>query len=231
MTDEHCHYKEALKVPFDALIRARDAGGLVYPSEFMKTVCLVAEETFALKTEYKPRRDVTIDYLIEAVLKRDSFLSSVLNEIAECDREHFTHLIDEDRVEVICRLILLICCLILRKFFTSRTKRACRVFLENQRGLSKRNKCQRNGIYSESRAILVQGNLLPNEDERKVKPKIASRKRNKASDLKERKQSLSSSFAKPEENGLPPAKKPRKRLRDVYIFGIFCYLGHHEGCG
>ena len=196
----------------------------MYPSEFMKTVCLVAEETFAMKTAYKPRRDVTIEDLIEAVLKRDSFLSSVLNEIAECDREHVTHLIDEDRVEVIRRLIL-------RKFFTSRTKRACRVFLENQRGLSKRNKCQRNGIYSESRAILVQGNLLPNEDERKVKPKIASRKRNKASDLKERKQSLSSSFAKPEENGLPPAKKPRKRLRDVYIFGIFCYLGHHEGCG
>ena len=178
----------------------------------MKTVCLVAEETFAMKTAYKPRRDVTIEDLIEAVLKRDSFLSSVLNEIAECDREHVTHLIDEDRVEVIRRLIL-------RKFFTSRTKRACRVFLENQRGLSKRNKCQRNGIYSESRAILVQGNSLPNAAERKVKPKIVSRKR-KASDFKERKQSLSSSVAKPEENGLPPAKKPRMRNRAVKKLNI-----------
>lgn len=195
--------EEALKDPFDALIRARDAGGLVYPSEFMKTVCLVAEETFAMKTDYKPRRDVTVDYLIEAVLKRESFLSSVLNEIPECERDHFTHRIDDDRVEIICRLVL-------RKFFNSRTKRACRVFLENQKGLSKQNKCQRNGIYSESRAILVQGNSLPDEAVKEVKGKSASRKR-KASDSKVKQQTSCYSTGKPDENGLPPAKMPRKR--------------------
>ncbi len=53
-----------------------------------------------------------------------------------------------------------ICRLILRKFFTSRTKHACRAFLEKQKGLLKRNKCQRNAIHLESRAISVTGKKL-----------------------------------------------------------------------
>jgi hypothetical protein len=68
------------------------------------------------------------------------------------------HEIDEERVEVLCRLIL-------RKFFTSRVKQACRVFLEKQKGLSQRNKLQRSAIHQESRAILVTGSSVANEAE------------------------------------------------------------------
>ncbi len=116
----------------------------------MQAVCLIAEDIFALKTGFQPRRGLTVDDLINSVLKEPDFLRTVLGEIPVDNREHFMHGVDEDRVEVICRLIL-------RKFFTSRTKHACKVFLEKQKGLLTRNKFQRNAIHLESKAISVVG--------------------------------------------------------------------------
>jgi hypothetical protein len=129
------------------LIRELDNGGLVYPAKFVRTVCFLAEEKYSDLTNGKPVADISVSKLIEAVFKVDFFINCVLSEIPS--KQHLLHTLDEERISELCRSIL-------RKFLTLRLRHMCDVFIDETKGVSRRNKFQRNAIYCESKAICLE---------------------------------------------------------------------------
>jgi hypothetical protein len=130
------------------LIRAKDNGGLIYPSKFVRTVCLFAEQSFLELSGRDPLTNVTVRKLVDHFNELPFLYRALLAELPE--KEHLLHSVDQDRVAGICELIS-------RAYFTTRLWQACRVFMETSKGVSIRNSYQRNAIYSESKAVFIQG--------------------------------------------------------------------------